>query len=88
MSVVGKQMANRAVVKRSVDQVLQRLPKQLAARFAAMKAESIAPVIGSVTSASFNAWYLQAVSHAARMAYRERFLRRRYGDDVLSAYGL
>jgi hypothetical protein len=88
VSLVGKQMANRAVVKRSLDQVLQRLPKQLTVRLAAMKAESIAPVLGAVTSASFNAWYLQAVSHAGRMAYRERSLRRKHGDDLLSAYGL
>lgn len=88
VSLVGKRMANRAIVKRTIEQVLQRLPKQLTVRFAAMKSESVVPVLGSVTSASFNAWYLQAVTHTARMAYRERFLRRRYGDDVLSAYGL
>lgn len=88
VSLVGKQMANRAVVKRTIEQVLQRLPKQLTARFAAMKSESVVLLLGSVTSAGFNGWYLQAVTHAARMAYRERFLRRRYGDDLLSAYGL
>jgi hypothetical protein len=88
VSLVGKQMANRAVVKRTIERVLQRLPKQLTARFAAMKAESVVPLLGSATSAGFNGWYLQAVTHAARMAYRERFLRRRYGDDLLSAYGL
>jgi hypothetical protein len=88
VSIVGKQMANMIVVQQSLDQVLQRLPKQLAVRLAAMKAESIAPVIGAATSASFNAWYLQAVSHTARMAYRERFLRRKHGDDLLTAYGL
>lgn len=88
VSLVGKQLANRAVAKRTIEQVLQRLPKQLAARFAAMKAESVVPLVGSVTSASFNAWYLQSVSHTAQMAYRERFLRRKYGDDLLGAYGL
>ena len=88
VSLVGTRMANRAVVKRTIEEVLQRLPKQLTARFAAMKSESVVPVLGSVTSAGFNAWYLQAVTHTARMAYRERFLRRRYGDEVLSAYGL
>lgn len=88
VSLAGRQLANRAAVQRSVELALQRLPRQLTARFAAMKSESVAPVIGSVTSAGFNAWYLQAVTHAARMAYRERFLRRKYGDDLLEAYGL
>jgi EcsC protein family len=88
VSAVGRRMARRAVTERAVEQVLQRMPKQLAARLAALKSESIAPVIGSVTSATFNAWYLQAVTHTARIAYRERFLRRAYGDDLLRAYGL
>jgi hypothetical protein len=88
VSMVGKHMTTHAIAARTVEQVLQRMPKQLTARFAAMKSESVAPVIGSFTSASFNAWYLQAVSHTARIAYRERFLRRKYGDDLLSAYGL
>jgi hypothetical protein len=88
VSLAGKQLADAILVQKALDQAMQRLPKQLTVRLAAMKAESIAPVLGAVTSASFNAWYLQAVSHAARMAYRERFLRRKYGDDLLSAYGL
>lgn len=88
VSLAGKRMADRALVKRMVEDVLQRLPKQVTARFAAMKSESVVPLLGSATSAGFNAWYLQAVTQTARMAYRERFLRRRYGDDVLSAYGL
>lgn len=88
ISTVGTRMTEAAITAEAIDQVLQRLPKQLAARMGAMKAESIAPIVGSFTSASFNAWYLQAVTHTARTAYRERFLRRRYGDDLLSAYGL
>jgi hypothetical protein len=88
VSLVGRRMASGDVVVRAVEQVLQRMPKQLTARFAAMKSQSVAPVMGSFTSASFNAWYLQAVSQTARIAYRERFLRRKYGDDLLSAYGL
>lgn len=88
VSLAGRQLAERAVAQRAVDRVLQRLPGQLAARFAAMKSESVVPALGAATSAGFNAWYLQAVTHTARMAYRERFLRRAYGDDLLSAYGL
>jgi hypothetical protein len=88
VSMVGKHLTTHTVTVRTVEQVLQRMPKQITARFAAMKSESVAPVLGSFTSASFNAWYLQAVTHTARIAYRERFLRRKYGDELLSAYGL
>jgi hypothetical protein len=88
VSTVGKHMTNHVVTARMAEQVLERMPKQLTARFAAMKSESVAPVLGALTSGSFNAWYLQAVTHTARTSYRERFLRRAYGDDLLSAYGL
>lgn len=84
----GTRVAGSTVAKEGLAQVLQRLPKQQVVRLAAMKSESVAPVVGSVTSGAFNAWYLQSVTHTARMAYRERFLRRTYGDDLLTAYGL
>jgi hypothetical protein len=42
VSLVGKQIANRDAVKRTIEQVVQRLPKQMTARFAAMKSESMA----------------------------------------------
>jgi hypothetical protein len=37
---------------------------------------------------SFNAWYLHGVVRTARFSYRERFLLRRHGADVLQAFGL
>lgn len=87
LSQLGRQMMTRDVTRRAVEKVIERLPAQLAARYAAMKSESVVPVLGAVTGMAFNAWYLQAVTHTARMAYRERFLRRKYGDDLLAAYG-
>lgn len=71
-----------------VSEAVQRLQTQLATRLGAMKSESVAPVLGAFTSGGFNAWYLASVTETARMAYRERFLRRKYGDEVLEAYGL
>ena len=88
VSRVGKRLTSHAVTARTVEQVLQRMPKQLTARFAAMKSESVAPVLGSFTSASFNGGYLQAVTHTARIAYRERFLPAEVRQDLLSACGL
>jgi len=88
VSVAGRQISNRAVLARIVEETMQRLPKQLVARLGAMKSESVAPFLGAVTSAAFNAWYLQAVTGTARMAYRERFLRRKHGSELLAAYGL
>lgn len=87
LSTLGKGLAGRAITQRTAEKAMSRLPAQLATRFAAMKSNSVLPVVGAITSASFNAWYLQAVTHTARMAYRERFLQRKYGDDLLAAYG-
>lgn len=85
---IGVRMAEREFVERAAKQVVGRIPETLATRLAAMKSESAAPVIGAFTSGAFNGWYLQRVTRAAHMAYRERFLRRKYGDDLLTAYGL
>lgn len=87
ISMASRNLA-RPAVKRGIEEALERLPKALTARFVAMKSESVAPVLGALTSGSFNAWYLQAVTATARQAYRERFLRRKHGDDLLAAYGL
>ena len=77
-----------AAFEKAVQLSLERMPEKLAIRMAAMKSESIAPILGAATSAAFNAWYLQAVTQTARQAYRERFLRRKHGDKLMAAYGL
>jgi hypothetical protein len=88
ITAFGPRLVSNTAVEKAVQLSLERLPEKLAIRLAAMKSESLAPIIGAVTSASFNAWYLQAVTQTARQAYRERFLRRKHGDELLAAYGL
>jgi len=88
LAATAAAVARRQAAKVALDRLLERLPKQVVARLAALKSESAIPVVGAVTSASFNGWYLQAVTRTAQMAYRERFLRRTYGDDLLMAFGL
>lgn len=87
-SGMGRKFASRKAVKAALDKLLARLPAQVLARLAVMKSESVVSVLGAVTGVSFNGWYLQAVTASARMAYRERFLGRRFGDEILKAYGL
>jgi hypothetical protein len=88
LTATAAAVARRQTAKAALDRLLERLPKQVVARLAALKSESAIPVVAAVTSASFNGWYLQAVTRTAQMAYRERFLRRTYGDDLLMAFGL
>jgi hypothetical protein len=51
----------------------------LGMRLTKRKLAQLIPVAGAVVGAGFNAWYLNEVTHAAYMLYRERFLRERYG---------
>lgn len=57
-------------------------------RLAVMNSSKAAPVAGAATGAAFNAWFLRSVSVHARMAYRQKFLERRHGPEVLEAHGL
>lgn len=88
LSLGIKGVPHGPVLAHMVEELMERLPHQLVTRLGALKSESVAPVVGAITSGGFNAWYLQAVTATARMAYRERFLRRKYGDDLLAAYAL
>lgn len=80
----GGRLAGNEVVQT----LLSRLPQQLMVRLAAVNTSKAAPVAGAVTGGAFNAWFLQSVSVHARFAYRQRFLERRHGPEVLEAYGL
>ena len=81
---VGGRMAGKDGVKR----LLERLPKQLMLRLAAINTSKAAPVAGALTGGAFNAWFLRNVAIQARFAYRQRFLERRHGPEVLDAFGL
>lgn len=80
----GERMASKEIVQK----LLERLPRQLIVRLAAMNTSKAAPIAGAATGAVFNAWFLQSVAVHARFAYRQRFLERRHGRKLLEAYGL
>lgn len=80
----GKNMASKEIAQR----LLQQLPRQLLVRLIAMSTSKALPIAGAVTGATFNSWLLRNVAVHARFAYRQRFLERRYGPELLEAYGL
>ena len=80
----GERMASKEIVQT----LLERLPRQLIVRLAAMNTSKVAPLIGAGTGAVFNGWFLQRVAVHARFAYRQRFLERRHGPELLEAFGL
>ena len=80
----GEKMAGKEIAQK----LLQRLPRELVMRIAAMNTSKAAPVAGAFTGAALNGWFLQNVAVQARFAYRQRFLERRHGPALLEAYGL
>jgi hypothetical protein len=84
----GVGFGQRAAGKEITQRLLEHLPRRLMVRLAAMSSTKAAPVAGAATGAAFNAWFLQSVAVQARMAYRQKFLERRHGPEVLEAYGL
>lgn len=85
---LAERLAGKDLAELTARRVLARLPPRIAVRFGAIKSEDAIPVLGAVTGGAFNAWYLTEVAKTARFAYRERFLLRKYGVEVLEAFGL
>jgi hypothetical protein len=80
----GQRMAGKEITQR----LLEHLPARLMVRLAAMSSSKAVPIAGAATGAAFNAWFLRSVAVHSRMAYRQKFLERRHGPEVLEAYGL
>jgi hypothetical protein len=80
----GQRMAGKEITQR----LLEHLPARLLVRLAAMSSSKAVPIAGAATGGAFNAWFLQSVAVHARMAYRQKFLERRHGPQVLEAHGL
>lgn len=67
--------------------LMKKLAETLGLRLARAKLAQAVPVVGAVVGGSFNGWFLEMVSRAAFMLYRERFLFERYGPAALVPVG-
>ena len=66
---------------------IKKVAEALGIRLTKAKLAQVVPVTGAIVGAGFNAWYLDAVTEAAYMLSRERFLIEKYGSDVVSMEG-
>jgi uncharacterized membrane protein (DUF2068 family) len=66
-------------------QILQRIAKSLSIRLTKAKLAQVIPAAGAAIGGGFNAYYTSEVCDAAYFLYRERFLARKYGEDVIEA---
>lgn len=64
-------------------QIVQRIAKALSIRLTKAKLAQITPAAGAFIGGGFNAWYTSEVCDAAYFLYRERFLARKYGADII-----
>jgi hypothetical protein len=64
-------------------QIVQRIAKTLSIRLTKAKLAQVIPAAGAAIGGGFNAYYTSKVCDAAYFLYRERFLARKYGADII-----
>ncbi|MGM3193258.1 EcsC family protein [Dickeya dadantii subsp. dieffenbachiae] len=63
--------------------MIQQISKILGIRLTKAKLAQAVPVSGAVVGGGFNAYFTSNVCNAAYYLYRERFLARKYGSEVI-----
>ena len=84
---VAQRRAWKEIKTRAVAQATQRIAQALAARLTRAKLANLVPLAGVAISGGFNAYYTDRVCDAAFHLYREEFLARKYGADVIDPAG-
>lgn len=69
--------------KRVFVKVVQQIAEQLGIRITKAKLAQIVPMAGALVGAGYNAYFTARVCEAAYQLYRERFLAKKYGPDVI-----
>ncbi|WP_439640019.1 EcsC family protein [Nevskia sp.] len=77
--------AERELAKEATVFSISNLSSAIARRLGLAKAGGSLPLMGAFVGAAVNAWYLNEVAHAARVAFRLRWLRRRRWPASLDA---
>jgi hypothetical protein len=84
---IAKEVAQKKVWKELNQhlfvQIAQSIAKALATRLTRAKLAQIVPAAGAAIGGGFNAYYTGRVCDAAYFLYRERFLARKYGADII-----
>ncbi len=80
--------AERELAKEATVFSISNLSSAVARRLGLAKAGGSLPLMGAFVGAAVNAWYLNEVAHAARIAFQLRWLQRREGLPPIEAAGL
>jgi EcsC protein family len=84
---IARDVATKATWKKLEEsafvQAVQQIAKALSIRLTKAKLGNTIPVAGAVIGGGYNAYFTDKVCKAAFYLYRERFLARRYGPEVV-----
>lgn len=81
---VAQKRTWKELEKHAFVQVIQRISKSLGIRLTKAKLAQVIPAAGAVVGGGYNAYFTSRVCDAAYYLYRERFLARKYGPDIIS----
>lgn len=81
--------AERELAKEAAVYSISNLAQAITRRLGLAKAGATLPLLGALVGGAVNAWYLNEVATAAKVAFQLRWLRRRYdaGLPVTAAFG-
>lgn len=82
-SDVASMGAWRQLEQHALEDIIERISQLLGIRLTRAKIAQIIPALGAGIGAGFNAYYAKNVCDAAFYLYRERFLARKYGPEIL-----
>lgn len=77
--------AERELAKEATVFSISNLSSAIARRLGLAKAGGALPLMGAFVGAAVNAWYLNEVAQAARVAFQLRWLRRRHSPALIDA---
>ena len=80
---VAKKKAWKDLEKHAFVKVIQAIAKSIGVRLTKAKLAQIVPVTGALVGGGFNSYFTSKVCDAAFYLYRERFLARKFGPDVI-----
>ncbi len=83
-SKVARNQSTQVLEQMGVMNAIERVARALGIKLTSKKLAQVVPVTGAVVGAGFNAMYTAKVCKSAHFLYRERFLRRKYGDEPAS----
>ncbi len=80
---VAKRRAWKNIEQSVFTSIVERIARALGVRLTRAKLAQFLPVAGAVVDSGFNILYTGKICVAAKQLYRERFLARQFGEDII-----